>query len=362
MRGEVASPETRVTAERLLAGERVLAGHARSVRLRVATVAALALLAFAAFVLDLGTGSSSLGLSGVVDGLLHPETLSRPMRVIIFDVRLATATLAVLVGAALALAGAEMQTILDNPLASPFTLGISSAAALGAALGIVAGAGLPLVPQAWIVPANAFVFAMAAIAAVQALARLRGGGPETLVLLGVTLMFAANAGTALLQFVASAQTLQQLVFWTLGGLGRADWTRIAVLAGVLALTAPFSLLASARLNALRLGEDRARSFGVDVDRLRRLALLRIGVLTATSVAFVGTIAFVGLVAPHVARLLVGEDHRAFLPASMVTGALVMAAASAASKLVAPGVVVPVGILTAVVGVPVLLALILAGRR
>jgi iron complex transport system permease protein len=342
----------------------ILARHDRAVRRRIACVALIGTAALAMFCLDVGTGSSSLSLGQVFDGLLHPARLSRPMAVIIFDVRLAYAVMAVLVGAALALAGAEMQTILDNPLASPFTLGVSAAAALGAAVGIVLNAGIPALPQAWVVPGNAFLFALGAIAAVQALARLRGGSTEILVLLGITMMFAANAGTALLQFVASAQTLQQLVFWTLGGLGRTDWTRIAVMAGTLGLALPLALAAAPGLNALRFGEDRARTFGVDVRRLRTLALLRVGLLTAVAVAFVGTIPFVGLVAPHMARLVVGEDHRLSLPASVLGGALLMSAASVASKLVVPGVIVPLGVVTSLVGVPVLLALILTrgGRR
>jgi iron complex transport system permease protein len=282
--------------------------------------------------------------------------------VIIWDVRLAYAVMALLAGMALALAGAEMQTILDNPLASPFTLGISSAAALGAALAIVLGLSLPMVPQNWIIPANAFLFAAASIFLLRTISRFAGEGAETLVLVGIAMMFACNAGVAFLQYVASAQTLQQLVFWTLGGLTRSDWSRIAVLSTVLAVVAPFSILATRPMNALRLGEDRARTFGVDVDRLRLMSLIRVSLLTATAIAFVGTIGFIGLVGPHIARLLVGEDHRFYLPGSALAGGLLLSAASVASKLVVPGVIVPVGIVTAFLGVPIFLLLIVTRRN
>jgi iron complex transport system permease protein len=349
-------------ADVLLTEEQVLTGHARLIRRRGWILIVLAFVVIAAFCADVVTGPSSLTALQTLQGILSPETLSRPMAVVIWDVRLAYAVMALLVGMALALAGAEMQTILDNPLASPFTLGVSSAAALGAAFAIVLGFGLPMVPQSWLIPVNAFLFAVGSIAAIQFLSQLRGSGAETIVLFGIAIMFAANAGIALLQFTASSQTLQQLVFWMLGGLTRTDWSRITILGVVLVLIAPFSARAASRLNALRFGEDRARTFGVDVDRLRLTSLLRISILTATAVSFVGTIAFVGLVGPHMARLLVGEDHRYFLPASALAGALVMSAASIASKLVVPGVIVPVGVVTSIVGVPVFVLLILTGRR
>lgn len=137
---------------------------------------------------------------------------------------------------------------------------------------------------------------------------------------------------------------------------------LQVLALILALVAPWSYAARWKLTALRLGEDRARSFGINVGRLRFAALLRVSLLAATAVAFVGTIGFIGLVGPHIARLLIGEDHRFFLPASALAGALVMSLSSVAGKAMVPGVLVPVGIVTALVGVPVFVTLILARRE
>ncbi|MBI0433574.1 iron ABC transporter permease [Roseomonas sp. KE0001] len=330
---------------------------------RTALLVLLALLTLASLLLDVATGPSRLGLSDVLGVLLDPGSATGPVSVIVWDVRLPYAVMAVLVGAALALAGAEMQTVLNNPLASPFTLGVSSAASLGAALAIVIGVGIPWLPQSWLLPGNAFLFAFGSVLLLRSLSRLRGAGVEALVLFGIALVFAFNAAVALLQFIATEQALQQLVFWSMGSLARATWPKIGVMALALAVTIPFCARASWKLTALRLGEERALSFGVDANRLRDGALFRVSVLSGVSVAFVGTIGFIGLVGPHAARLMVGEDHRFFLPASALCGALLLSLSSLASKMLVPGLLVPIGIVTALVGVPVFVALVFTrGRR
>jgi len=345
---------------RSTAATQAAAAYAALLRRRLLIVAGLGALAVLAFLCDLGTGPSPLGLGDALRALWDAGA-PREHVTIVWQVRLPQSCMALLVGVALALAGAEMQTILNNPLASPFTLGVSSAAAFGAALAIVLGASLPGVAQNWIVSADAFAFAFLSVLLLQAIARLRGSGVETLVLCGIALFFTFNALTALLQFIASQQALQQLVFWIMGSLARANWDKVQILALVVVIIAPFSLGASWRLTALRLGEDRARSAGVDVVRLRFLALLRVSLLTAAAMAFVGTIGFVGLAGPHIARLLIGEDHRFFLPASALTGAVVMAVASIASKAILPGVLIPIGIVTALIGLPVFFSLIIRQR-
>jgi iron complex transport system permease protein len=330
-------------------------------RLKVLLLFGLAIALCAAAIFDISVGSANLAPGDVLAAIFQPDTVSRSTKAIVVDVRLPYSLMALLVGASLSLAGAEMQTILDNPLASPFTLGVSSAAAFGAALAIVLQLGIPGVPAEWLIPANAFVFAFASVLMLQLLASLRGAGVETLVLFGIALVFIFNALVAIMQFIASAEALQQLVFWSMGSLTRSTWTKLQIMALILCCIVPFSLAASWKLTALRLGEDRARSFGIDVGRLRFFSLLRVSILAATSVAFVGTIGFIGLVGPHIARLLVGEDHRFFLPASILCGALVMSLASMASKLIVPGVLLPVGIVTSLIGVPFFLALIFSKK-
>uniref|UniRef100_UPI0035696657 FecCD family ABC transporter permease n=1 Tax=Paracoccus seriniphilus TaxID=184748 RepID=UPI0035696657 len=291
----------------------------------------------------------------VLDVLRDAEGVSRSAQVIVWNVRLPVAVMALLVGAALSLAGTEMQTVLENPLAEPFTLGVSSAAALGAGVAIVLGLSLPGLPAIWSVTANAFIFAILSLVILQFAA---GSGPTVVILFGIALNFTSGALLALVQFIASADALQQLVFWSMGSLANVRWEGITLVAVVLALTLPFSLRASWALTALRMGAEQAQGFGVNVPGLRRWALLRVSLLAASAVSLVGVIGFVGLAGPHIARIIVGEDHRFLLPASLLTGAVLMSFASILSKLLVPGVLLPIGMVTSLVGLPVFILLIL----
>ncbi|MDF3607748.1 iron ABC transporter permease [Paracoccus sp. DMF-8] len=338
-----------------------LATYRRRNRRRALLLALLVVLAALALLLDLTTGPAGLPLGDTLRALTGIGEVARSTEVIVRDVRLPMALVALLVGAALALSGAEMQTVLENPLAEPFTLGVSAAAALGAAVAIILGLSLPGLPSTWAVSANAFLFALGALALLQMLGRMRGGGPEVLILFGIALNFAAGAFLSLLQFVASADALQQLVFWTMGSLTAATNAGAMLLLAVLVATVPFSMRAAWRLTALRMGEEQARGFGVNVTALRRWTLLRVSLLAAAAVSMVGVVGFVGLAGPHIARLLVGEDHRYFLPASLLTGAVLMSLASTLSKVLVSGVLLPIGLVTSMIGLPVFFWLILRGR-
>ena len=334
------------------------AGYRRREARRRGMVAAMAAAALVLFVADLLTGPSPITAGRAVEALLAgPGGPDRMAATIVWSIRLPMTVMAVLVGIGLGIAGLEMQTILDNPLASPFTLGFSAAAGFGAALAIMFGAAVPL--PAWLLtPMAAFAATLVACWLVYAMARLRGASPEILVLGGIAVLFLFQALQSLLQFLASPEVLQQIVFWLFGSLMKASWTSSLVLAAVLLVTLPVLLADCWRLTALRLGETQARSLGIDVDRLRRRTFVIVALLTAASVAFVGTIGFVGLVAPHAARALVGEDQRALLPMSALAGAVILCGASVAAKLIAQGAVIPIGIVTAFVGVPVLFLLVL----
>lgn len=345
-----------MTAQTLRAG--ILRAHAARARRRVLALVLMGLGLAACVAADVALGSTHIGFGEILQAVFAPAGADPETAIIVWSLRLPYALLAVLVGAALSLAGAEMQTVLDNPLADPFTLGVSSAASLGAALAIVTGLHLPGVPAEWSLAANTFFFAFASVLLLQAVTRTGRRGKQTMVLFGISMVFTFNALVALLQYAANPDDLQQLVFWSMGSLALSSWPKLQVLGVVLLAMLPFSLRAAARLNVLRMGEERARTLGIDTGRLRFGALLRISLLAATAVAFVGTIGFVGLVGPHIARMLIGEDHRYFLPASALAGAVLMSLASIASKAILPGVILPVGIVTAIVGVPVFLWLIL----
>ncbi|MEA5104244.1 iron ABC transporter permease [Pantoea sp. S18] len=336
--------------------------HYRQVlRQRLLLIGVLVLAILASVILDFTLGPAGLSLDTLWQTLIHPDAVDAGTRVIVWDIRLPYALMAVVVGFSLGLAGAEMQTILNNPLASPFTLGVSSAAAFGAALAIILGIGIPGVPDQWFISANAFVFALFAALMLDGVTRWTKVSTSGVVLFGIALVFTFNALVSMMQFIASEDTLQGLVFWTMGSLARASWEKLGVLTAAFAILIPFSMLSSWKLTALRLGEDRAVSFGIDVRRLRLATLLRISILSALAVAFVGPIGFIGLVAPHIARMMFGEDHRYYLPASALVGALVLSLASVASKNLIPGVIIPVGIVTSLVGVPFFLSIILRHR-
>lgn len=332
------------------------------VRRRRALIAILGAGLALSFLADLALGPARYGLGEVVGALFRPQDADLQTAVVVWDIRLPVALMALLVGAALSAAGAQMQTILNNPLASPFTLGISAAASFGAALALVFG--VRLVPLAidYVVPLNAFVMAAVAAMTIHLLSRARGVTVETVVLLGIALVFTFNALLALLQYFASEQALAAVVFWTMGSLTKATWEKLAITGAVVFLTVPLMARRAWMLTAMRLGDDKAASFGVDVGRIRLETMLLVALLAAVPVAFVGTIGFIGLVGPHIARMLIGEDQRFFLPASMVAGALILSVSSVVSKMLVPGTIFPIGIITALIGVPFFMSLILSSRR
>jgi len=335
-----------------------VAAYRHILRRRAGLVALLLAAIFLALLVDFTVGPSGLPWRDLWRTLTAPAAADPTYRVIVWDIRLPSALMAALVGMALGLAGAEMQTILNNPLASPFTLGVSSAAAFGASLAIVLQLGLPGIPAGWLIAGNAFLFAMLAALLLDAVTRWGGMNTSAVVLFGIAMLFTFNALVSLVQFMASAEALQNLVFWTMGSLSRSGWASVGVLAAAIGLALPLSMRQSWKLTALRLGEDRAASFGVDVRRVRVAALARVSLLSSLAVAFVGTIGFIGLVAPHIARRLFGEDHRYYLPGSALVGAVILSLASIASKNLVPGVIVPVGIVTALVGIPFFVSVVL----
>ncbi|MFU2316621.1 FecCD family ABC transporter permease [Rahnella sp. PCH160] len=339
----------------------VMGRYQNIVRRRLFIMLILVLAIIVSLVIDFIMGPSGLSLGTLWKTLFDAASADAGTRVIVWDIRMPYALMAVAVGMSLGLAGAEMQTILNNPLASPFTLGVSSAAAFGAALAIVLGIGIPGIPDQWFISANAFIFALLAALMLDGITRWTRVASSGVVLFGIALVFTFNALVSLMQFIATEDTLQGLVFWTMGSLARASWVKLGVMLLAFLILLPWSMMSAWKLTALRLGEDRAVSFGIDVRRLRLGTLLRISILSALAVAFVGPIGFIGLVAPHIARLMFGEDHRFYLPASALIGALVLSMASVASKNLVPGVIIPVGIVTSLVGVPFFLSIILRHR-
>ncbi len=345
-----------------LASNRLAAEYRTFIVNRVLWLFGLSLAVVLSFLTDIASGPANIGILEVLSGLINPDFLDPLQRIIVWEVRLPYALMAIVVGAALGLAGAEMQTVLNNPLASPFTLGIGSAATLGASLAIVLDLSWFGISHDYLMPISAFLFACGASFLILLLARFFGANVQTVILFGIALMFGLNAVVGLFQYAADAEALQQIVFWTMGSLARADVSKATLVAVVVLLCFSWSLTQLWSLTTLRSGEEQALSLGIAVSRLRLVVLMRVSLLTASALAFVGEIGFIGLVAPHIARMILGEDHRFFLPGSLLSGALLMSLASILSRMMLEGVIMPVGIVTALVGIPFFIFLIIRRGR
>jgi len=322
-------------------------------------VSILGLLCVAIFLLDIAIGSSWLSIKEIVFAMLQEG--NRINKIIVWEVRLPMSLAALLVGASLGIAGAEMQTILDNPLASPYTLGVAAGAGFGAALAIVVGVEALPIWKGTLVSLSAFLFALVASLMIYYIAKLKNASKEMMILAGIAILFLFESMLSLLQYFATEDALQEIVFWLMGSLQRSTWMDLGILFFILV---PASLwLTSKRweLTSLRLGDERAKGIGIDVEGLRLRTLIVVSLLTAVAVSFTGTIGFIGLVGPHIARMLVGESQRFFLTASALAGAILLLGASIGSKLVIPGVIFPIGILTSLIGIPFFIGLILTQR-
>ncbi|MDH2325550.1 iron ABC transporter permease [Cereibacter sp. SYSU M97828] len=328
---------------------------------RQAILAALAVLLVLSFCADLALGPARYGLGQVVGALISPGSVDDQLRVILWDIRMPVALMAVIVGASLSIAGLQMQTILNNPLASPFTLGISAGAGFGAALALAFGVALFPFAVDYVIPINAFLMAMLTALAIYGLSLRRGVSSETIVLLGIALVFIFNALMSLIQFFASQQAVAAVVFWTMGSLTKATWPKVWISLAILAASVPLLARRGWSLTSMRLGDAKAESMGVNLRTLRLEVLVIVSLLASVSVSFVGTIGFIGLVGPHVARMLLGEDQRFLLPGAALSGALILSVGSILSKIIIPGTVIPIGIVTSIVGIPFFLYLILSRR-
>ncbi|MBA4856045.1 iron ABC transporter permease [Nocardia farcinica] len=328
------------------------------------TLGVLSVAVCAAMVFATGLGAETLPVGSVWHVLRDRMTGTAPadlgLDTIVWQLRVPRTVLAAIVGAGLALAGAAMQTLVRNPLADPFLLGVSSGAGVGAAAvitsGFFAGAGV------WALSGGALAGAFLAATLVFLIASAQGGlTPLRLVLTGTVLGSAFAAFSSFLVFrSADPAAAQSVLFWLLGSLAGADWTRIALPLTVVVLAGVALLAAAGWLDALLVGADTAASVGVPVRQLRIALFVLLAVLVGVLVAVSGGIGFVGLVVPHAARLLVGPRHRDLLPVCALCGALFLVVADAATRILVRPTEIPVGVLTGLIGAPAFLLLL--GRR
>lgn len=308
------------------------------------------------FALNISIGSSPISFAEIF-GVMFTGKGQGHNVMIIRDIRLPMSLMSLSVGACLGVAGCEIQTILRNPIASPYTLGITNAATFGAALGLIVNKNVLNVPEAVMVTANAFVFSLLASVCIYVFSARPGAGKNTIVLFGIALNFLFSALTMILQYISNDEDLKSLVFWNMGSMLKTNWTKFNLVFFALFFCFIILYKNAWKLTAMTLDDTKARSLGVDTKKIRQLVIILTSVLTAFAVSFVGSIGFVGIIAPHIARQLVGEDQRFFLPLSGIIGSVVVSSAFVISKLIIPGVVLPIGLVTAVVGIPVFLVII-----
>jgi len=285
---------------------------------------------------------------------------------VLWNIRLPRIISAILVGAALGVSGAVMQCVLRNPLASPFTLGISSGAAFGAAVAIVffeAGrlnrTGLTgiIIDNPYFISAFAFLSALGAVFVILALVKLKQVTPTAMILAGVAMSSFFQAATMLIQLFAEDVKVAAVVFWTFGDVGRANWNEIGVMTAAFSVIFAHFLRKRWGFNVMLGGDEIAKSLGVEPSGFRLEVMVLASLLTALSVSFAGIIGFVGLIAPHAVRLMIGADHRYLIPYSALLGALVLLLSDTVGRMAISPAVIPVGIITAFVGVPVFLYLL-----
>ncbi|MAY95925.1 iron ABC transporter permease [uncultured Nocardioides sp.] len=345
----------------------VTAAQRRTSVRRVGLLGALSLALLAAVVVAAGRGQLDVAPAEVVGSLLHRLGLdlgpmpSHPQGdVTLWTVRFPRVVMAAVAGTALATAGALMQGIFGNPLAEPGVVGVSAGAALAASTVIVFD--LALVGT-WTVALFAFVGGLVTTILVYLLSR-DGGRTEvvTLVLTGIAVNAVASAGLAFLLFLGDQQAREEIVFWQLGSLNGSRWEQVGVAAPFMVVGLVAAMAMSRRLDLLALGDRAARHVGVDVERLRMGAIVVVALLTAAAVAFCGIIAFVGLVVPHLVRLLAGPGHRLLVPASALGGALLLVVADLGARTLVAYADLPIGMLTSLVGGPFFFWLIRRARR
>lgn len=340
--------------------------HIRKKRLTL-SAAILAVLVLGLF--SITQGSIKLSLEEILRTFFGRG--EQASKTVVFGIRLPRVTAAILVGIALGVTGAVMQCVLNNPLASASTLGVSQGAAFGAAVGIlffgggvVAGGSANVavaVDNPYIVTLCAFIFGSLSTVVILLLSQLkRNLGPGGLVLAGVALSSLFTGGSTLLQYFADETKLSAIVFWTFGNLGGVGWKQLAVLAVIVLASLVYFILNRWNYNAMRNGPEVAKSLGVDARRLMLVSMGICSLTAAVSVAFAGIISFIGLVAPHIMRKFVGDDYRFLVPCSAAGGALVLLAADTFGRLIIQPVILPVGAITSFLGAPVFLALLLKG--
>jgi len=359
-----------MTEKRVMPGGTILAEYKKSILIKLIFGLVFTGLLVLGILYALAVGSYNLPLSEVARILMLREVDTTAYHVI-WNIRVPRVLTAIIAGAGLSVAGAAMQSILRNPLGSPFTLGISSAAAFGAAIALgFLGAGSMtssaaeasiMISNPYMVTLSAFLCSLIATLIILALAHYRGATAETMILTGVALGSLFTAGTTFIQYFSDQVRIAAIVFWTFGNVGKTGWNELAVITLVTLPAIIYFILNSWNYNTLKVGDETAKSLGINVTRIRLIGMLISSLLTAVIVSFIGIIGFIGLVIPHIVRRFIGGNEAYLLPLSVIVGGLLLLTADTVARTVIAPVVLPVGILTSFMGAPLFIYLVIKGR-
>ena len=305
------------------------------------------------------SGRDCYDVSTVIDTILGGGTFGS--RIIILDINAPRVGIGIFVGMGLAVAGCAMQAVCRNPLASPYILGLSSGASVGAAVSMLFA--IPLIPLAIVTPVLAFVTCFATMILVYSMSRVGGHvRTESLILSGVAVSSLLSAIVSFLTFIAGDK-LEGIVFWSMGSLSNAEWSEILFVAPIIVMCGLLLITQAKGLNAMMLGDLHAMDLGIDVKRTRLLVLILSTAIVASAVSFTGVIGFIGLVIPHVLRILLGPDNRVIMPLSMFAGASFILICDFLSHVIAPYYgTLPIGVVTALIGAPLFIYLLLRRKK
>ena len=291
------------------------------------------------------------------------ESLTNGQRVIVLQVRIPRIAASILVGVLLANSGLLMQGVFRNPLVSPYTLGVSNGAAFGASLAIIFSAGMTSVTASNnLVSIFAFLFAAITMYLVQAIGRMAKNSTKSLLLAGVAVSYLFSSLVSFIKYVVDVEKLPELVFWQMGSVSDATWPQILILLIAAVMGLAVMTFYAWDLNVMATGEESAISLGVNYKWVRRIAFFFSTLMTGVAVAFAGTIGFVGMVAPHAARMLVGNDYRYTVPTASLCGALLLLIADSLSRMLVTAIALPIGVITSMIGVPFFIWLIIQKRQ
>ena len=336
------------------------------IRFKLIVIFLLGLITIAAILLAIVSGAAGLSVKEVVLTLIGKGTEQN--HTVIFGIRLPRVVTAIVAGIGLAATGCAMQSLMRNPLASDSTLGVSQGAAFGAAFAIIVlGAGIQYqttdgvtIMNPYLVTICAFVCSMLSTMVVLWLSRFKRITPEAMVLTGVALSALFSGGTTIMQYFADDVSLAAVIFWTFGDLGRGSWVQVGIMAIVVLMSSVYFIFNRWNFNALQSGENTAKGLGVNVDVMRIVGMVICSLTASVIVSFVGIINFVGLIAPHVVRRVIGGDYRFLLPASAITGALMLLLSDTLARMVVSPVILPIGAITSFLGAPIFLYLLFKG--